>query len=587
MENLSGAQKSSVVAKLTAQQREALEIEKGKIREVISKSVSQTARMREAMTTYGITEENLISTLALRRLGLAEAEIITQDSSARQFPRATKAMEAYNNPEDFVNDLEMRIAIVEIPGMEAAMEAYDVTQESLASALATRRRSAKLEKAGKQEGPQQPSLTKTSLKNRHGTAISSNEEKLGILDSLKLIFEPKRPEIVEIVTKSFGTFRLDTKIFPPELKDVNKELLLQLIAEKIEAGGELYQQIINGDKEKIYQIHLKKIGSTPTTAEEDKLLEQEIKTLENISNLMWFLQAKAENLQEGERAERMGVFSSGSFSMEDPHLFITHYLDMSKEVYQRASSHIKDFQKVDGGVARGIDFNPGYFDSFQPEQYYLKNVLPYDKRTLMVSPMLDSTGLIEKGKNRVLLKMENYGCASPFFKNEPKGPISREFSIFKDLEHLAGHTWEFLLSLWRTFMGSQNAEGTRKERIPSDIKKAFRDLINGFKDANDKSIYHNAKGQTCRLDKVLEAKDGKAFSEIQAFLVDPFSNSGGIRIMYARAKWLLDNPDKVILTNTMRTKLNDFCQKLEKRYSPESLAFRIGDEVIFNQKDLL
>lgn len=525
MENLPRSYKPISPERLTKEQLHQLSVEKEKIRENVRQCISRKPTMRDAMANYQITEESLINTLAMRKLGLIGEKVEIESSSTSQKPRARVAIGAYNSPESLVNDLEMEIALQE-----------------------------------KAHPPMHP----TALQNRHGSAIASSKERLGILDSLRLIFEPKKPELVQIATKTFGTFQLDTKIFPPELKKVNKELLSQVMAEKIEAGGILYQEIINGKKEKILQ--------------DKTLLKKEMETLETISNLMWFLQAKAENLQEG--TTTIGSFTSGSLSIADPNSYLTRYLDSSKEVYQRASSHIKEFQAVEGGVARGIDFNPGYFDSFQLEQDYLKNVLPYDKRTLMISPMLASTGLIEQGGNRVLLKMENYGCASPLFKDKPKAPKSRGFEIFKDFEHLAGHAWEFLLSLWRTMTDNQTVQGSRKERIPSAIKNAYKNLISECKKPENKNLMNAGK--------FLEAKDGKEFSAIKDFLGDesqnllklnPFSHSGGIRIMYARAKWLLEKKD-ALLPDNVKTQLNQFCNMLENKYSKESLAFRIGNEVI-------
>lgn len=408
-----------------------------------------------------------------------------------------------------------------------------MTEEDVIHAISVRRLAAKEKAKG-----EHLAIYETSLEQRHDSRAVSSNETLGIIESLSLVFEPQKTEIVTISTPSFGAFELDTRIFPPELRSIDRNLLLSLIGEKIEAGGKLYQEIIKGNKK----------GTVP--AQED------------ISNLMWFLQAKAENLKEISEA-KVGRISSGAFSLEDPQLHLTKYLESSGESYQRLSSHVSKFQEVEGGTARGIDFNA---ESFDPKEYpqveyarkYLGNVLPQGNRTLLVSPLLASSGLINN--NRVLLKMEAYGCASPFFKDKDGKRASRDFH-FKDLEHFIGHTWEYLLSLLRMLTGHQNKTGTRKERVPSKIKNDYKKIMKEMKDQ--------------ALLKKLE----------NLSKLDALSSSGGIRIMYQNVKWLLNNGGDQITEET-KGKLEAFCKMLEGRYASKSLEVRIGDEIIFGSEDL-
>lgn len=417
-----------------------------------------------------------------------------------------------------------------------------------------------------------PQKRQITLKDRFAMRVVSPNLMLPVLSQVS--FKPKPPKSIVVSTSNFGIFTLDRKIFSSELEKIEQKVLEEKIAEKIEAGGQLYAAIMRGEKD----------NDTPSQKE--------------ISNLMWFLQVKAENLEEN-LGKKVNPFSSGSLSLEDPNEFLRKYLDQfQKEVYQRKSSHIKEFQKSQGGVARGIDFNPGSFVSKnkasieEDVESYLENVLPYGKGTLMYSPMSASSGLIEN--SRLLLKLENFGCAMPGFKDKIGGPKSREFDIYKDLEHVIGHAWEFLFTLWRTLTGSQNEVGSRKERIPPIFKNEYKAI---FEKINGKNKFvaqilaqGNATMMTNLLPSNIEFPDHPKVPDTLLFKIDPLSDSAGIRVMYARAKWLLEEAKKpetkIAITADSFLKLSDFCESLEKKYSMESLGLRIGDEVVLGVNDL-
>lgn len=415
-------------------------------------------------------------------------------------------------------------------------------------------------------------IPKTPLRHRHDNRRVAKGETLSILESFALIFEPKTPKILTVHTK-LGTFKLDSKILPSELKDVDKSLLLDAIAKKIEAGGLLYQEILNGEKEAVKAVHKKFLNGEELSEEEKSQLPR----LEDISNLMWFLQAKAESLEE-KGGKKVGSFTSGALSIEDPNQYLVHYLDMCNEVYQRKSSHIKEFQDAQGGTHRGIDFNPGDYDQFQrgseynkdkySHEAYLDNALPYDKRTVMIAPMLQSSGLIDT--DRVLIKMELYGCASALFKDRPLGPKSRESNQY-DVEHTLGHAWEYLLSLWRTITGGQTKAGTRKERVPSDIKNEYKNFIKRFES----------------YDAFILSNDDKLASILQQNY--PLSLSGGIRVMVSNIKALqrkISN-DKSSIDPKLMDSLSQLLKKINDRYPEDTLNYRIGDEVMLKSSYLV
>ena len=247
-------------------------------------------------------------------------------------------------------------------------------------------------------------------------------------------------------------------------------------------------------------------------------------TLEDMTNIMWYLQAKGESMK--------GAFESGAFSIADPNHNIRSFLDSCPEAYQRKSSHISQFQAQEGGRHRGIDC---YGDASKTNE-----LLPYGKQTLLY-------GALNKGgsmpEDRLWLKMESHGCmlCPPSGGGDADGP--RRAMNEHDYHALVGHAKSFAET-----RGEGSKEGSFKERIHKNVENPFKALLKSF---NSNPEIRGILNQDKPLDK-----------------------SQGVRVIYSNAKQALE-----AATNPAdKERIQDFIKGIEDKY--DNLHVRIGNEVI-------
>lgn len=210
----------------------------------------------------------------------------------------------------------------------------------------------------------------------------------------------------------------------------------------------------------------------------------------DVSDIMWFLHVAAEG-------KAGAPFKAGAITVDDPGGRIREYLDRSSEVYQRKSSHIGGFQKVDGGAHRGIDFGGA------PNN--LDELLPNGRSTVLYGRLALDTQ--QMPREMLFLKMESHGCrlASPSGKirdGEGHGPQDRKVKLGHDLKAFFGHAFSFLGGIGERSSGNHAAD-SRKERVNKPFIEGYQTLLN----------------QVPPLVREMLERD------------DPLSKSGGIRVM--------------------------------------------------------
>ena len=317
----------------------------------------------------------------------------------------------------------------------------------------------------------------------------------------------------------------------------------------------------------------------------------------DVADVMWFLQLNAES-KAGQS------FKAGAITLTDPGGNIKAWLDSSTEAYQRKSSHIGDFAKMDGGTHRGIDMAPaGPTD--------LDDLLPNGRATILYGGIGQNTDL-QMPKEMLFIKLESHGCrlAGPSDKQrDENGPQGRPIKLGHDLKHFIGHSLSFLSGIGARASGDHGAE-SRKERINKTEINAFKELLKP------------AEGwDAAKLpDKWMEVLNQG----------DPTSKSAGIRVMLNNVAELksqletrilsLDTEeqwDEILLddvpeekprlgeddfsvavdlgdTQIGRAEIESFIDKLEhfqqtiaQKYGREldTLSLRIGNEVILGDAD--
>jgi len=314
----------------------------------------------------------------------------------------------------------------------------------------------------------------------------------------------------------------DGKILPSSARrGMTTEQLQNEVQEKINAGHDLLLKI---------------------KAEEHNLPA----TKKDISDIMFYMQAKGE-LTTGKSTE------SCAYNIPDPGCKIRKFLDSCPDTYQRASTHLKDFQKLDGGKHRGIDLTAGGRQS-------LDEFLPFGKETLMFGSLRNDNNDKNLGMpdDRLFLKMEWAGCPlkGPSSGYDKDGP--RRASKFHDIGIFVDHAGTTIASKLGIHKGP-----SQKERVPKDITKAYIDLQKI--DELNVGLSEN---------KPIVQK-GLIFKKLDA------NKSAGIRIMYRNAIKERDRTDRDNNLNPITAQLlDDFIEELEENYT--HLKVRIGNEVIFD-----
>jgi hypothetical protein len=305
------------------------------------------------------------------------------------------------------------------------------------------------------------------------------------------------------------TVELNSSILPKRMpKSMTIEQLTAKIQNKINSGYELLQA-----------IHSDSLNGSHCT-------------VEDMTNIMFFLQAKGE--------AKVGNFSQGSFSIPDPDNKIRDFLDTCKQAYQRTSSHVNDFQKMAGGKHRGID---AYGSNKHSD-----TLLPHGMKTLLYGTMTQNEEM-QMPANRLWLKIESHGAwlTSPKGSRDVPGP-GRTMNRH-DTMAMAGHSVSFLET-----RGKGSLAGSFKERIPSSVKNDYRAMLE------------------------------LAPTEIQDILNknNPTGKAMGIRVMVRNVENALEQVplDKPELSKSMM----NFLDTIHRNYS--DLDIRIGNEVILSDSEL-
>ncbi len=341
---------------------------------------------------------------------------------------------------------------------------------------------------------------------------------------------PSAPEgSFELDCGRAGVFTLQQACLP-KIKGPSEASVKLEIAQKIERGSDLLNQLL-GDKK----------PSEPCS-------------MQAMTDLMWFLQAKAE--------ASVGAFQSGGMSIEDPEGRIAKFLDTHTEMYQRISTHLPEFQAAPGGVQRGIDNNKKSVKTLSD----MAGIFPHQRRTLLYGPMkagVSPDGIAPLGKNRIYLKIETYGA----FVYKPKNGEtveglreSRKMNVVPDLKNAVGHAGGFLEAMERQIKGTQNDSGSRRENTPSSVTEIYNGIVEHFQSNPD-----------------LKSRLLKG---------NPLAKSSGIRTM---VKNLEDTLAYSVLSKDQREFLEEkqkkFTKELTKLKIDDHLDSRIGGEVIFDKED--
>jgi hypothetical protein len=288
--------------------------------------------------------------------------------------------------------------------------------------------------------------------------------------------------------------------------------------DKLNAGEKLLHQIENGN------------APTPCGQKE-------------MTDLMCFLQAQSQAVT--------GHYVEGSMHIDDPDNKIKDYLDTNAQSYTRGSSHIGEFQHDPNslGTHRGID---AYGRTRNPDE-----MLPNNRKTVMYGTMDKNTPGLKMDENRLWLKMEPYGAwaFSPRV-NDPNGP--QRSSNSHDGKAAVGHSLSFLET-----RGQGSAAGSRKERIPDDIKdewKAIQRL------ARQELANQNPSQAVSNM-----VRDGEGLQTAR-----------GVRFLNDYSGQLKDEAQ---LSQGLRDRIKNFQDDLQQRY-PDDIDLRIGNESILKRQHL-
>lgn len=267
-------------------------------------------------------------------------------------------------------------------------------------------------------------------------------------------------------------------------------------------------------------------------------------SLKNMTDLMTYMQAKAQ--------VQGGNFHEGSMSIPDPDNKIKNFLDTCPEAYQRQSSHISEFQNQGDakGTHRGID---AYGRTKNPDQ-----MLPNNMKTVMYGSMNQDAPGMKMPENRLWLKMEPHGAwaFSPTV-NDPNGP--QRAANRHDGKAAVGHSLSFMET-----RGEGSKAGTRKERIPDDIKTAWKDF---------------------QAEARQDLKGKNPSDEVNAMLRkgEGLQTARGVRFINDYLNTLKNTPE---LSDNIREKAAHMQHTLKSRFPEQTMNVRIGNEVILSNQEL-
>jgi len=323
------------------------------------------------------------------------------------------------------------------------------------------------------------------------------------------------------------TIRIPREMLPPIIpSSVTREELTQIIQEKINRGCELVRKLLSISE------------PLPEKAE-----------LRDVTDLMWYLHTAAE-YKSGSH------WKEGAISFEDPQGRIREFLDRCKgHAYQRLSTHVEGFQSAPDGRPRGIDC----YGHESPD-----GLLPYGRQTLLYQKMGTEGSAKTPGmpRNMLFLKMEQYGAYEARQQIPGQGPT--RLPNQHDRGAWWGHVGTTICSIARRIFGLNTPEGSRKERVSSEMQKDYDKL------ASWSLFRRNLPGEVRRI---LQQNN-------------PGNTASGVRVMKRNIDqaiaWLRQNGG----TDQQIARLQQFHDKYFTNPQWDHLDLRIGNEVILTRNDL-
>ncbi|SIO24756.1 hypothetical protein [Halodesulfovibrio marinisediminis] len=294
---------------------------------------------------------------------------------------------------------------------------------------------------------------------------------------------------------------------PADGRIIMHNALADTLQPRINNGAQLYQSIMSGEQ---------------VTSDKDA-----------VRDLMTFLSVRAQ--------QKSVTFSEGAFVLEDQGGRLKNFLDRNPEGYIRASTHIKEYQAA-GNTHRGIDME-----------------LPFAKGTLLYGAMPADT---PDGKDRVFLKMEPHGAALSklFGRNSGVEAASRRFK-WADIGHFLRHI--------KTTIFRPKEGGSRKERVSTDIKKGFTNLIADFKKVDPEFANILNEGNP-------------AGSNSGLGVARMMRNCQNAQAALSRIAQRLGLDSQIV--SDCKEQLQQFSDTMKLRY--DNISLRVGDEIVFTNAEL-
>ncbi|MBQ7584850.1 MAG: hypothetical protein IJU40_01200 [Desulfovibrionaceae bacterium] len=241
------------------------------------------------------------------------------------------------------------------------------------------------------------------------------------------------------------------------------------------------------------------------------------------------------------------ILNRGAFSVEDPNGSLYKWLDTSKDLYLRTSTHARHYhhQTVDGhmNMPRGLDIPEGL------------GGLMGGMRTLHYFTLPETAGQ----SRRLYLKCETYGIyRSTISKSEEESSRSLGMQTRQSRSGDTAESIKHCLSLATVFTRMGNSEGNRKENVPAAIMNFVTQMQNDLRAAG-----------------LNEAATNLAQNVKQ----------GGVRtLMDNFIKILEGNPDtpqlRALTTKFLETMTNYF------ENTTGEVSNRLGNEVMLDTRDL-
>ena len=251
----------------------------------------------------------------------------------------------------------------------------------------------------------------------------------------------------------------------------------------------------------------------------------------------------------------------GAFSISDPNGNIARWLDTAPGLYQRTSTHAKPYQslQVDGhlNMPRGYDVAPG-----------MKGLLN-GMRTFHYFSIPDNDHMndVDKGSGpnrRLYLKCETFGVfVNTIHAKTGKKANSRTEEMrtrgyeFGDICESIAHG----ASLFTSKFTSKNAEGIRKENLPSQVEDKINELAKKLKAAG--------------------------FRDFAAAALKGVHDGGGVRMLIENINNALVKMQDEEIINAL-VPVNDTLREIRDVFENLNgeIESRMGNEVLVEQKDI-